>query len=158
MNARNDGRGIVAGRKGWLWAKLDVDYLDNPKIEALSDAGLRLHLSLILKAKKQGLAGVLAANACTRYGDAALKELLDGGLLHRIDAKRYQLHDYGDHQTDPEKDAQTSQHRSEAGSRGGHTKNHARRFIYDEGCDHCQDDAARSEDWLKDPRLTLKAA
>lgn len=147
----------MAGRKGWLWAKLDVDYLDNPKIEALSDAGLRLHLSLILKAKKQGLGGVLAASACGRYGPEALQEILDGGLLHRLDGKRYQLHDYDDHQTDPEKDAKLVQERSQAGARGGHMKNHARRHLYDEACDHCQTDAAHDAEWLRDPRVTLKA-
>lgn len=140
-----------------IWAKISVDYFDNPKIDVLSDTAQLLHLSLILRAKQQRLGGKLSARSCEARGRAALKELVDGGLLIKAEARTYKLHDYEKHQTevDPQR---LSEERSKAGSRGGHTKNHARRFVYDEMCEHCQSDFNRSEEWLQDPRLTLKTA
>ena len=135
-----------------IWAKIDVDYFDNPKIDALSDAAQLLHMSLILKAKKQRLGGVLSARTCKVRGDSPLRELVDGDLLHKIDARSYQLHDYGKHQTD---EAELSRKRTASGGRGGHVKNHVNRVRYSEDCEHCQKDAADDADWLKKPGLTL---
>lgn len=129
-----------------LWAKIDVDYFDNPKIDELSDAAQLLHLGLILKAKKQQKGGVLSARLCKARGDGALRELVDCNLVHKIDARSYQLHDYGKHQTDNEKLSKT---RSEVGKRGAHVTNHEKRQIYVESCLHCQDAAVANESWLK---------
>lgn len=133
-----------------LWAKIDVDYFDNPKIDELSDAGQLLHVGLILKAKKQQKGGVLSARLCKARGEAALKELLEGDLLHKIDARSYQLHDYVKHQTDNEKLSKT---RSEVGKRGAHVTNHEKRQIYVESCLHCQQAAVDGESWLKQAEL-----
>lgn len=133
-----------------LWAKLDVDYFDNPKIDELSDAGQLLHVGLILKAKKQQKGGVLSARLCKARGEAALKELVDGDLIHRIDARTYQLHDYAKHQTDNEKLSKT---RSDVGRFGAHRTNHEKRLKYAENCEHCAKAAANGEKWLKDAEL-----
>ncbi|SEB29086.1 hypothetical protein SAMN04489745_0047 [Arthrobacter woluwensis] len=66
-----------------LWAKVSVDYFDNPKIEFLTDSAQLLHLQLILKAKAQGRGGMLAERACKVRGAAPFKELVDAGLLDR---------------------------------------------------------------------------
>lgn len=133
-----------------FWAKLDVDYFDNPKIDALSDAGQLLHVGLILKAKKQQKGGVMSARLCKARGDAALKELIDGDLLHKIDARTYQLHDYQKHQTD---DGGLSEKRSKVGKRGAHVTNHEKRLKYVDACEHCQQAAVDGEKWLKDAEL-----
>lgn len=137
-----------------IWAKLSVNYFDHPKIDALTDPAQLLHVSLILLAKKQQLGGVLSARACKKRGDGPLKELVDVGLLHKIDARSYQLHDYQKHQSDQD----ISEKRAKNGARGGHTKNHVNRGRYDEGCEHCQNDAANGEAWLQKPGLTLVPA
>ncbi|GAA5229236.1 hypothetical protein [Arthrobacter cryoconiti] len=133
-----------------FWAKIDVDYFDNSKIDELSDAGQLLHLGLILKAKKQQKGGVLSARLCKARGDAALKELMDGDLIHKMDARTYQLHDYGKHQTD---DANISETRSKIGQKGAHKTNHENRQIYVEICGHCQQAASDGEEWLKHAEL-----
>ena len=133
-----------------LWAKIDVDYFDNGKIDGLSDSAILLHLALILKAKKQQQGGVLSARTCKVRGESTLKELIDGDLLHKIDARSYQLHDYEKHQTD--KPALSSK-RAEVGRRGAHVTNHEKRQIYVEMCEHCQKAATDGEEWLKHAEL-----
>lgn len=133
-----------------LWAKLDVDYFDNPKIDELSDSAQLLHVGLILKAKKQQKGGVLSARLCKARGDGALRELIAGDLLHKIDARSYQLHDYRKHQSDS---ADLSEKRSQIGRRGAHVTNHEKRGIYVEKCEHCQQAAADGEKWLKHAEL-----
>lgn len=133
-----------------LWAKVDVDYFDNPKIDELSDAAQLLHLGLILKAKKQGKGGVLSARLCKARGDAALRELLDGDLLHKVDARTYQLHDYVKHQTD---NIELSKKRADVGRFGAHRTNHEKRFKYVDACEHCQNAAVNGEEWLKHAEL-----
>lgn len=135
-----------------FWAKIDVDYFDNPKIDELSDDGQLLHLGLILKAKKQQKAGVLSSRLCKARGDAALKELLAGGLIHKLDARTYQLHDYSKHQSD---DPGLSEKRSKVGQKGAHKTNHEKRRKYVENCGHCQKAAVDGEEWLKDAELGL---
>lgn len=133
-----------------LWAKLDVDYLDNPKIDELSDSAIILHLGMILKAKKQGKGGVLSVRTCKARGDGPLRELTDGDLIHKIDARTYQLHDYGKHQSDAVK---LSEKRAEVGRRGAHVTNHEKRGIYVEKCEHCERAAIEGEEWLKQAEL-----
>jgi len=133
-----------------FWAKLDVDYFDNPKIDALSDAAQLLHVGLILKAKKQQKGGIISTRLCKARGDAALKELIDGDLLHKIDARTYQLHDYQKHQTDA---ADLSEKRANIGRRGAHVTNHEKRLKYVDACEHCQKAATEGEKWLKDAEL-----
>lgn len=133
-----------------LWAKVDVDYFDNPKIDELSDSAQLLHLSLILKAKKQQKGGVMSTRTCKARGDGPLRELVDGGLIHKVDARTYQLHDYGKHQTDA---VELSEKRAKVGRRGAHVTNHEKRHIYVESCEHCQQAAVDGEKWLKDAEL-----
>lgn len=134
------------------WIKLSLDYLDNPKIDALSDSAILLHLSLLLRAGQQKKDGAVSARACKARGEGPFKELVKQGLIHRVDALTYQLHDYVKHQTE----AKIIQARKQAGGRGGHTKNHVKRLLYDESCQHCQDDFEGGLEWLKEPGLVAK--
>lgn len=136
------------------WIKLSLDYFDNPKIDGLSDTAQLLHLQLMLRTARQQKDGEVSVRAAKARGDSAMKELVAGGLLIKVDARTYRIHDYSKHQTL----AKVIANRKQAGGRGGHMKNHANRFIYDDSCAHCQDDAAGNLDWLKAPEVTLKAA
>ena len=135
-----------------LWIKLSLDYFDNPKIDALSDTAQLLHLQLLLRTARQLKDGEVSVRAAKARGEAAFKELVTGGLLDKVDARTYRIHDYAKHQTL----SKTITERKRAGGRGGHVKNHVKRFIYDDACTHCQDDAAGALEWLKDPRVTAK--
>lgn len=141
--------------------KITLDYLDNPKIDALSDAGIVLHLSLMLRAAKNNLAahkgaksplvdGKLSARSCETRGKPVLKELLDQGLLRKINPTTYELHDYVKHQTA----LGIIQKRSASGASGGHTKNHKNRHKFVDTCEHCQTAFEKNEEWLKHPDLT----
>lgn len=134
------------------WIKLSLDYFDNPKIDALSDTAQLLHLQLMLRTARQQKDGEVSLRAAKARGDAGFKELVAAGLLVKVDARTYRVHDYEKHQTL----ARIITERKRAGGRGGHVKNHVKRFIYDESCGFCQDDAAGNEDWLKDPNVTQK--
>lgn len=141
--------------------KITLDYLDNPKIDALSDAGIVLHLSLMLRAAKNNLAahkgaksplidGKLSARSCETRGKPVLKELIDQGLLRKINPTTYELHDYVKHQTA----LGIIQKRSASGASGGHTKNHKNRHKFVDTCEHCQTAFEKNEEWLKHPDLT----
>lgn len=135
-----------------LWAKISVDYFDNPKIEALSDTAQLLHLGLILKSKAQRTSGVVALRACKGRGDKAFRELVKAGLLEKADDRTYRIHDYEKHQNDQAKE-EISVKRAAAGGRGAHTTNHVKRLVYVESCSHCQQDSVDGADWLKHPDL-----
>lgn len=136
--------------------KVTLDYLDNPKIDALSDAGIVLHLSLMLRAAKNNLAahkgvksplidGKLSARSCEARGKPVLKELIDQGLLRKLNPTTYELHDYVKHQTA----LGIIQKRATSGARGGHTTNHEKRFKFVESCEHCAQAFQNQESWLE---------
>lgn len=142
--------------------KITLDYLDNPKIDALSDAGIVLHLSLMLRAAKNNLAahkgtksplvdGKLSARSCETRGKPVLKELIDQGLLRKLSPTTYELHDYVKHQTA----LGIIQKRSAAGAVGGHRKNHEKQHKFVDTCEHCQTAFEKNEEWLKHPELTV---
>lgn len=137
-----------------LWIKLSVDYFDNPKIDACSDAAQLLHIGLIMRSFKQKKAGLVTARACKIRGDGPFRELIAEGLLIKVNSSTYRVHDYEKHQSSPDVIAK----RKASGARGGHTKNHVNRLIYDDKCAHCEDDVALNAGWLKDPGVTLKGA
>lgn len=123
------------------WIKLSIDYLDNPKIDALSDEGILLHLALMLRAAQQRSGGKVSARFAEQRGKAVLKELVDGKLLVKIDPKTYKIHDYEKHQTVHE----LSRKRSVSGAKGGHIKNHKNKGIFATDCEYCQQDRQEAE-------------
>lgn len=134
------------------WIKLSIDYLDNPKIDALSDSAILLHLSLLLKAGQQKQDGKVSARACKARGEAPLKELVKQKLLIKLDPLSYQIHDYVKHQTR----AEIITKRATAGAKGGHKKNHEKRLVFVDTCEHCLDAFQSAEKWLEHPELVGK--
>ncbi|MBG6085841.1 hypothetical protein [Zhihengliuella flava] len=146
----------MTDKDGRPYIKISLDYLDNPKIDALSDTAILLHLSLLLRAGQQKRDGIVSTRACKTRGDKPFKELVTQGLLHKIDNMTYQLHDYVKHQTEAQVIKNKHEVRQSAGARGGHVKNHINRLIYDEACQHCNNDFETKADWLQHPDLTAK--
>lgn len=130
------------------WIKLALDYFDNPKIDALSDTGQLLHIQLIMRAARMQSDGAVSARAGKARGDAAFKELVTGGLLVKVDATTYRIHDYLKHQTTAEKIAERTKKKSSAGSLGGHKKNHENRHKFLDSCEHCRNDFQNGAEWL----------
>ena len=126
------------------WIKLSIDYLDNPKIDALSDEAILLHLAIILKSAQMKTGGSVSARVAGQRGKPALKELLDAGLVVKVDAKTYRIHDYEKHQTDPE----IVKKRASAGSLGAHKTNHVLKQKFAANCGHCQKDQSNGAEWL----------
>lgn len=123
------------------WIKLSIDYLDNPKIDGLSDQAILLHLALMLRAAQQRSGGKVSARVAEQRGKAVLKELTDGKLLVKEDPKTYRIHDYEKHQTVHE----LSKKRAISGARGGHMKNHKNKGIFATDCTYCQEDQTETQ-------------
>lgn len=136
-----------------LWAKLSVDYFDNPKIDSLSDAAQLLHLQLILRAKAQGRGGVVSARACKARGMGPFRELVEADLLDEIETGKWSIHDYEKHQSDA---ADLSEKRTASGALGNHTRHHVKKVVFDNACEHCQNDADLRKPWTLDERLRIK--
>ena len=67
------------------YLKLDDNFADHPKVEALSDAAYRLHSAAMLYSAKYLLDGFitpLQASKRPAYRPAVLSELVAGGLWH----------------------------------------------------------------------------
>lgn len=108
---------------GKLFAKFDLDYADHPKIERLSDAAFRAHVSMILYARKYLTDGKIPARYANRFGSEALSELLTNDeatpSLVRVATGEYELHGFLDLQESRAKVAERSQVNAENGKKGG---------------------------------------
>ena len=108
---------------GKLFAKLDLDYADHPKIERLSDAAFRAHVSMILYARKYLTDGKIPARYANRFGSETLSELLTNDeatpSLVRVESGEYELHGFLDLQESRAKVAERSQINAENGKKGG---------------------------------------
>jgi len=108
---------------GILFAKLDLDYADHPKIERLSDAAFRAHVSMILYARKYLTDGKIPARYAKRFGSETLSELLTNDeatpSLVRVESGDYELHGFLDLQESRAKVEKRSQANAENGKKGG---------------------------------------
>ena len=90
---------------GWRWARLDVDYLQNPKIRALSRDARMLHIAAILWTTKFTTDGQIPYRALTdvvqdadiakKWGNRRASEMETAGLWVPGDVG-WELHDYAD--------------------------------------------------------------
>lgn len=86
------------------YAKIDVGYLDNPKIAPLVEAQPRavlLHLWCITYSRQHGTDGVVPMRIAMRHACAEqcdLDLLLQNGLLVQVDGLHVAVHDYLEHQ------------------------------------------------------------
>lgn len=109
-----------------LFAKLDLDYADHPKIAGLSDAAFRAHVEMILHSRKYLTDGLIKQRFAKRFGSEAVTELLNNDditpSLIALPTGDYQLHGFTDMQ---ETRAEVEQKRAvnrENGRRGGLAK------------------------------------
>lgn len=146
----------MAPKPGFRFVKLDVEYFDHPKIDPLSNDAKVLHMYLICRSGRLKSDGEVSASAAKSQGREALDELVQAGMLSTEDGKTYRVNDYLDYQTPKEQIEQKSNDRAAAGAKGGHSKNHVKKLLYDETCLYCQEAAVKSESWLKHPDLMCK--
>lgn len=118
---------MLAQKDSRLFARLDLDYADHPKIMMLSDAAFRAHVTLLLYSRKYMTDGVIGNRVANRVASAwdtdVLTELQTNDesnpSLFRLESGDYYLHGYEDMQeTRAEIEARTSRN-SRNGARGG---------------------------------------
>ena len=106
-----------------LFARLDLDYADHPKIVALSDSAFRAHIEMILYARKYMTDGYIPNRVANRVGFESVAELLTNDeanpSLVKTEDGDYYLHGYADmNETKAEIESRTRRN-AENGKRGG---------------------------------------
>ena len=106
-----------------LFARLDLDYADHPKIIVLSDAAFRAHIEMILYARKHMTDGRIPKQIAKRLGSDSLSELLANdpetpSLIENEDGS-YTLHGYSDMNETKAEITARSRANAENGRRGG---------------------------------------
>ena len=109
-----------------LFARLDLDYADHPKIIVLSDAAFRAHIEMILYARKHMTDGRIPKQIAKRLGSDSLSELLANdpetpSLIENEDGS-YTLHGYSDMNETKAEITARSRANAENGRRGGVAK------------------------------------
>lgn len=90
----------MSARDKRLFARLDLDYADHPKIGDLSDSAFRAHVEMILYSRKYLTDGLIPNRIANRFGSDALSELQSNdpvapSLSANSDGS-YTLHGYAD--------------------------------------------------------------
>lgn len=109
-----------------LFARLDLDYADHPKIIVLSDAAFRAHIEMILYSRKHMTDGRIPKQIAKRFGSESLSELLANdeqtpSLIENEDGS-YTLHGYADMNETKAEITARSRANAENGRRGGIAK------------------------------------
>ncbi|MGO3884719.1 MAG: hypothetical protein ACTJHU_00345 [Mycetocola sp.] len=113
----------MAKKDDRLFARLDLDYADHPKIVRLSDSAFRAHIEMILYARKYMTDGVIPNRVANRLGYESVLELLQNdaetpSLIDNGDGT-YSLHGYAD-MNETKSDIEERKARNHAnGRRGG---------------------------------------
>lgn len=109
-----------------LFARIDLDYADHPKIDRLSDAAFRAHVEMILYARKYMTDGVIPKRFANRVATDSLSELLandaDSPSLIDLGDGTYLLHGYADMNETRAEIERRSRANTENGRRGGLAK------------------------------------
>ena len=93
-------------KKSDLFARLSLDYMDHPKIVALSDAAVVAHITLILHARKYQTDGLIrnrvANRVASQWDTDVLSELQNNDAeepsLSRLENGDYMIHGYAEMQ------------------------------------------------------------
>lgn len=117
-------------RKSPLFARFALDYADHPKIGTLSDGAFRLHVTLILYARKYETDGLIknpvANRLASQWDTDVLTELLtndeDAPSLVKLDSGDFMLHDYADMQETKAEIAERRGKNAANGAKGGRPK------------------------------------
>src|SRR5699024_2218439 len=109
-----------------LFARLDLDYADHPKIIGLSDSAFRAHIEMILYARKYLTDGIIPKRFAKQFASESLSELLtndpDSPSLVELDGGDYMLHGYSNMNETAEEVRRRSRANAENGRRGGLAK------------------------------------
>lgn len=109
-----------------LFARLDLDYADHPKIVALSDSAFRAHIEMILYSRKYMTDGRITKQVAKRFASESLSELLandeDTPSLIANEDGSYQLHGYADMNETKAEIENRSRVNAENGRRGAEAK------------------------------------
>jgi hypothetical protein len=81
-----------------MWVKLDDGFARHPKILAIPDPALRLHLDAMCYAAGYLTDGRVETGALLDPKPARIRALVEVGLWVPIGAGRYELHDWHDYQ------------------------------------------------------------
>ena len=125
-----------------LFARLDLDYADHPKIVALSDSAFRAHIEMILYARKYMTDGYIPNRVANRVGFESVSELLTNDeanpSLVKTEDGGYYLHGYEDmNETKAEIESRTRRN-AENGKRGGRPKGSKKTQSVTESVPHSQ--------------------
>ena len=141
------------------YLNIDDGMDEHPKIEGLSDAAFRLHVSAMLYAARRGTDGAIPRAKARRLSDTASDavagELVRADVWHDIgegcdDSRtclagqpgRYVLHDFLQWNHSADWWDKRSEDQAANGSKAMHRRWHVRRNIFREDCKHCQADNA----------------
>jgi len=110
-----------------LFARLDLDYADHPKIVVLSDAAFRAHITLMLYARKYQTDGLInnrvANRVASEWDTDVLTELQtnddEAPSLVKLSTGDYLLHGYADMNETKAEILGRQRRNSENGKRGG---------------------------------------
>lgn len=109
-----------------LFARLDLDYADHPKIGRLSDAAFRAHVEMILYARKYMTDGIIPQRVAKRFAGEPLSELLANDTanpsLIDLGDGTYRLHGFSDMNETRAEIEHRSRVNAENGRRGGLSK------------------------------------
>jgi hypothetical protein len=142
------------------YLNIDDGMDEHPKIEALSDAAFRLHVSAMLYAARRGTDGAIPRAKARRLSDTAsdavAMELVRADVWHDIgegcEGSRtclagvpghYILHDFLQWNHSASWWEKRSEEQADNGSKAMHRRWHVRRNIFRETCKHCQADNSR---------------
>lgn len=137
-----------------LFARLDLDYADHPKIGGLSDAAFRAHVEMILYSRKYMTDGVIPKRVASRFATESLSELLandsESPSLIALGGGEYLLHGYADmNETRAEVEHRTRVN-IENGRRGGlakkrNAKQTATESLSERGSEKASENVAETE-------------
>lgn len=139
------------------YLNIDDGMDEHPKVEALSDAAFRLHVSGMLYCARRGTDGAIPRAKARRLSDSAsdpvAAELVRAGVWHDIgdgcDDSRtclpgrpgaYIVHDFLQWNHSAGWWVKRSEDQAARGSVAMHRRWHTRRGVFREDCKHCQSD------------------
>ena len=132
---------------------------EHPKVEGLSDAAFRMHVSAMLYCARRGTDGAIPRAKARRLSDSGTDgvaaELVNADVWHDIGegckdsqtclsgvAGHYIVHDFLQWNHSAGWWEQRSEDQAAKGSKAMHRRWHVRRSVFREDCKHCQSDNA----------------
>lgn len=120
---------------------LTNEYPEHRKIRPLSDKAFRLHVTLIGLCNGDRSDGIVGKHDLERLGPKPGQELIKAGLILKLDDGTFLMHDYLSHQPSKIEIEKRIREKQDAGRIGGakssHTRNHARKGVFDPNCEWC---------------------